>query len=431
MKNSLYLCVNILLLLIITCICLNCAKSNPKPVWNYSTIDVTGLNPLISEAKAINLDVYIDATTSMQGFTVNPNSSYNKFLGEIETAANTSWEKTSIKYFKFGTRIKSIDRNEFLKAKMASFYSEKGIYEETKIDSVIYKTDLSRLSIVVTDLFQTESDINSIVIQIKNRCFAKNIQIAVMGIQSFYDGKVFDAKVPAYRFASKENDVKTYRPFYAIMFGEPENMLRLFSSLKSKSFINERNFVLISKYLVNKYVTKLTKTKDSKDISVRKSDDGKNIFEFTMKEKSLEGNLQLDVSYETNKYTYHFYPQRLEIQSSKKVLLRDSAIISDSCSANDIKIIDMKCYDEKISAILHLTVPETPGIYSYNSCLQLPIIGGYTIPDWVREFSSENPNPKKDANKTLNFEKFINDLIQANIAVVKPKVAKMYITVKH
>jgi len=431
MKNeSLRIC-EIFLFLLVVILFIGCGKKKPEIKWDYSNKDIIGSDLGQSELNFINLDVYIDATTSMQGFAVNPNNAYNKFLEEIETAANTAWEKTDVKYFKFGTNIKRIERNEFLRAKFPGFYSDRGIFEKTKIDSVIYKTDLSRLSVVVTDLFQTEGDINSIVLQIKERCFSKNIQLAILGVKSYYEGKVFDAKVPSYKFVSKMDDEKTFRPFYAIMFGEPQNILRLFTALKNKPFVKEENFILISKFLVNKFETKLTKTKESKSLSMRKSEKGPNTFEYTLKENARGGKFDLELSYDRMKFTPQFDPSLLELEVFSKRNLNKAKEKIDSSYSRDLRLIGLKHDENKINSALELELENEPGIFSYRVYLQLPAIGGFIIPDWVKEFSSENPSPSKDANKTLNLEKFITNLIQANISISRTKIAKFFITIRH
>ena len=429
MKKNLY-CFIFIILVFILFINISCEKRNEKSLWDYSFTDVTGNIKGNKDKDTINLDIYLDATTSMQGFAVNQNSAYNKFIEELESAANITWKKTDVKYFKFGTKVKPIGRAEFLSARTPLFYKEKGIFEETKIDSVIYKTDISRLTIVVTDLFQTEADVNSIVLQIKNRCFLQDIQLGILGIQSFYDGRVYDAKVPAYNFVSKEGDEETYRPFYAIMFGEPENMIRLFSVLKNKPYVKEKNFILISKHLISRFDTRLTKSKESKELSIRKSENGPNTFEFSLRDETRRSKFDLEINYKQKENTYGFIPSKLELETFSKTILKENKNSLNNNYSHNVSLSTLVNNDNKINSVLDINIPKAPGTYSYCIYIRLPLSGGYIVPEWVMQYSSDNPNPLKDSNKTLNLEKFISDLIQANITVSKPKIAKIYLTIK-
>lgn len=412
---------------------------NGKPAvihWNYSDVEVVGPN-LSSNPSSINIDIYVDATTSMKGFAVNPNSIYNKFLDELEASVGSSWSKTELQFFKFGTKIKPIDRNGFLAAKTQPFYAEPGIFEKTNIDAVIDKTDASRVSVVITDLFQSEGDVNAIVLQIKDKCFTKNVQFAVLGIKSDYDGKIYDAKVLPYPFKSTSGDENTYRPFYALIFGDPANIEHLFESLKSKPFVKEENLLILPKYVIKNFDTVLAKTPDSKGLQP-KNNLGRNQFYFLMFSGSTSGTLKAEITFERNSRTPDFLVDKLELEVYKKVaLMGQQTDGSDPKTAQnngeptqDITLKEIKRDGNKISAILNLAINGSKGTYSYHVYLKTPAINGFLLPQWVKDFSSENPSPQSDSNKTLNFEKFISDSIRADLSIYQPKVANMYITIE-
>ena len=82
---------------------------------NYSDADVIGTP--YKKTDQISIDIYIDATTSMEGFAVNNSSKYSQFLDQLEASGMSAWKNADIKFFKFGQIIKPIDRTQFLSAK--------------------------------------------------------------------------------------------------------------------------------------------------------------------------------------------------------------------------------------------------------------------------------------------------------------------------
>lgn len=139
-----------------------CVDEFKKNKITYFDSDVTGTP--YKKTDQINIDIYIDATTSMEGFAVNTSSKYSQFLDQLEASSLSAWRNADINFFKFGQIVKPIDRAQFLSAKNdIKFYKEPGIFMTTYIDSVISKTDTKRLSVLITDLFQNEGDVNMMV----------------------------------------------------------------------------------------------------------------------------------------------------------------------------------------------------------------------------------------------------------------------------
>src|SRR4029078_13472765 len=109
----------------------------------------------------------------------------------LEASGMSAWKNADIKFFKFGQIIKPIDRNQFLSAKNnLQFYREPGIFKNTYIDSVVKNTDSKRLSVLITHLFQNEGDVNTMVEKIKEKCFANNIAVGILGIKTDFNGTV-------------------------------------------------------------------------------------------------------------------------------------------------------------------------------------------------------------------------------------------------
>lgn len=407
-----------------------CAEKKPAIVWDCFDKDIVSAKT--PRPENITVNIYLDATLSMQGFVSNVSSVYNKFLDGIESSIAAGWRKAEIRFYKFGTKIKEIDRKGFKAAESRAFYAKPGIFEKTNIDSVIEKMDRTQINVVITDLFQDERDVNSIMLNIKENCFAKGISVGILGIKSDFDGMVFDAKVPPYPYKSTIGKVETYRPFYVMIFGDQANIEHFFDKLKANPVVKEENFILISRYIINRYDVNLKKHPSFREITLRNRGDH-NQFNFILRaERGTEGIMIADISFDRNTRTPIFQDNRLTLSAYRKAVVSgQKEAPKDAIPTQDLTLKEVKRNGNKLSATLSLKLSDTEeGTYSYLVYLHPSLIDGFLVPQWVKDFSSDNPTAQKDANKTLNLEKFVSSLIRVNAAVSQPKVAKFYINVE-
>lgn len=407
-------------------ICVGCSKKYPEIKWEYSDNDVIGESP--NKQDQIDIDIYVDATTSMEGFAVNNSSTYSQFLDQVEASTLSAWKKADAKYYKFGQMIKEVDRAEFLTAKNdMKFYRERGVFLKTYIDSVVKRTDSTRLSVLISDLFQDEGDVNIMVDRIKEKCFARGVTVGFLGIKSEYDGKVFD--VPSYPkgFSLKTDD----RPFYAILFGNSYNMELLFESLKSKPFVKDENFLILSKYIIKSFNVSLVKTKESKTVNKKAPrEEVKNSFDFSMKEDGKEAAFDLEINLESLPRFPDFSEKALEIISYKKSISDPQKLSSDSVLTDDISIENIQRTGKKITATLKLNNRDPSGNYSYMVYLKANQLNGLLTPDWIKEFSTDDPVPGTPTeNKTYNLEKFISTLLVARSSITPIYIANFYVNI--
>lgn len=413
---------------------ISCTEKTPEIDWAYNNNEIFRKDTTLPDS--IRVDVYLDATMSMLGYIKNSNSVYNRFLKELETTAGVGWKAADVRFFKFGTRIKEINERQFKAANRSAFYREPGIFERTNIDLVLNQTDSSRVSVVVTDLFQNDNDVISMVRQIKDRCFKQNVRVAILGIASEFDGRIYDLArgVAPFNYKSQDGDPDSYRPFYALMFGDPKNIEHLFENLQSQSFVKEENFLVISPYLLHSLKLSLKKSRESKGLNniARKSSDPDNLFRFSLRDGHEEGVIETTVEYTRNMRTPDFNASRLELLTYKKQSRPgERNVVKDSSKTADIRMMEMtRSENGKLQGKLNLQPSGDKGYHSYLVMMNSDKINGLIVPQWVKAFSSPNPTPNQDANKTLNLEKFVNDLLRANLAISQPTVAKMYITVK-
>ena len=148
--------------------------------------------PVVSNAasESIDIDMYVDGTYSMAGYVNFPHSTlYSDGIKNIERTITSGWKKENIQYIKFGDGNEKLSRSQFLESNHPSFYQEL----DTSLQNVISGMDPNKMNIVITDLFQTNQDIDSLVMELKKQSFSDaGKALALIGIKSQFNGKIYD-----------------------------------------------------------------------------------------------------------------------------------------------------------------------------------------------------------------------------------------------
>lgn len=202
-----------------------CGKGNSKrgikapEIANYSKSD------------SIDVDVYIDGTASMGGYVNYPNNTiFVEGVKGIERTVTNNWKKETIQYVKFGDSFSQLDRESFLNFNKLEFYNQ----VDTRLEEVINILDDNKVSIIVTDFFQTNQDVDSLLISLKNKCFVKEKAFAVMGMKSQFNGKIYDIgkNLQSMQYCTTE-DKASYRPFYFLIIGNEDNVRKFLLAYKN------------------------------------------------------------------------------------------------------------------------------------------------------------------------------------------------------
>ncbi len=204
-----------------------------------------------AQQKSDNIDaaVYLDGTFSMGGYVNYPSTTvYSDGLKNIERTLTGTWKQEKIQYIKFGDSLQTLSREQFLQANSVAFYQEK----DTSLQIVVDSMDKNKLNILVTDLFQTNNDIDSLILSLKKACFADSIKaMALIGVKSQFNGKIYDVgkSSASFMYASKD-DKATYRPFYLLVIGN-EADVRAFTQNYAKSINDDKllKAALFSKHM--------------------------------------------------------------------------------------------------------------------------------------------------------------------------------------
>ena len=372
---------------------------------------------------SIRVDLFLDATSSMSGYAAAPGSVYLQFLDNLESAISGAWADDSVRFYKFGTTVRRIDRDEFRTAREAAFYRERGIFTTTNIDAVIDRVGPGRVGVIVTDLFQDDGDINVMVAEVKEHVFQENLAAGVLALGSPFAGRIYDAPGGPYDYSST-SDPSSLRPFYALMFGDAACLRRLNDALGSQPFISDEHFLLLDRRLVEDYDVALDKTRDSQELN-RRASPGENAFAFDVRPEGEGGTLEGTIVLAREAAAPDVNAARLDLEVFRKVR---SPQPTDSVRSDDLRLRSAERRGDTLGVTFDYTLGDE-GRYTYLARLRAGDIGGLVPPDWVRELSSTNPTAAQDPNKTLNLEKFVADLAQAAASAHRPVLAQFTLDV--
>ena len=227
---------------------------SPSPA---SSNDFTYLEKM-PVTKNLSVTVYVDGTASMAGYTnKNSPSVFKTLLKNSLLEILDKWDNHKIEFVRFG------DRDEKFKIEESKFEKE-DFYEDkdTRLDEVINKTDNKNLSIIITDLFQTNQHYTSLSNALETKCFGdqSDRSFAIIGVKSQFKGKIYDiANHAPIEYNSVEGNVATYRPFYMLVIGKDADVKvftyefdRKFKNAKAKVCLFTKEYGYDSKLALGK-----------------------------------------------------------------------------------------------------------------------------------------------------------------------------------
>ncbi len=422
MKNLYNFILGILLILFFV----GCGKSK-FPEWDYKAEreNIT----LVSDDQMLDIDaeIFADATVSMSGFSTDPNSRYNKFIDDLSSVVQTAFKSSKVKFFRFGANSTEIAEAKFLEAKKPSFYSE----SLTNIDEVIKQTKKTKISIVLTDLFQDQKNLIAVVTNLKTSCLEKGLSLAILGIASEFDGKVYDANVAPFDYKTTEKSPATFRPFYAFMIGSDVHLEKFYKNLAGKNPGYKDNFILITNKYVSNFEVVVDKDKESKGLKKKRSDDNDpfNSSHFwVMSTPSQKFNLVWKLQFPG--YVPPLNSENIKFVVKKQVYDPKSESYSKE---EDTKDLQIKVTDgtpgSKITSAVVTSESISKGTSGYKIFMEVDPDTRVSLPKWVTNFSSDDPSPSRGPNKTLNLEKFVSDLIKASWVLGQPKLGVAFLTI--
>ena len=196
----------------------------------------------LNAPEQIDTDIYFDATVSMKGFTTlatgNVYLTLPDLLGDLCGATGT------VKFHSFGEQIHVLEGRNHRRFATPDVYVE----PITAVANVVDVADPNHLSIIVTDLFESDSDWSNVTQKFRDKFFANGLAVAVIGIRNSFYGEIFDVGLNAAKFNYNSWDnPDRYRPFYLLVAGRDDvvkNFLRRFN--EQQTWANDTVYLLLS-----------------------------------------------------------------------------------------------------------------------------------------------------------------------------------------
>ncbi len=196
---------------------------------------------------AVNFAFFVDGTDSMRGYVLPGagTSAYQELLRTLQDAV-VQFDQYAEKTYKFGNQTPVVvERRLHVAAGSADFYRDVGGYTqvETVLNDRFAPPATNRLTVVITDLFQKDTDVTGLTRRLKTRYFAKGLAVGVVGIKTSFLGRVYDLDS-----RGSTSDVRGSRPVYALVIGTYANVAHYFDALKkgSTSLSRDGRFVIFT-----------------------------------------------------------------------------------------------------------------------------------------------------------------------------------------
>lgn len=369
-------------------------------------------------------DIIIDATPSMRGFT---NSSEYQNLITLGLA-NAPSQETSLTYYQLTTAIsdgiRAIDSK--MRAAEPAFYASGNTNLQTAIDSVAP----GELTVIITDLFQSNADMNAVSRSIIRHAFANDMALGITAARLPFDGRVYDLPPNSRSFAYKGK-----RPVYGLVIGAPRAVSNYLENLRRYISSEEYNFLLFSPRIAER----------SAWAEVRSTDTATNLVQVAPKaDTPLRRERTFGIRIRDNNQ-----PARLDAKFSMKVLPDVSPLLDFSAiNARTTRVWkydgEKGGYDQKFQGsntaedafqaqvvrgdsanMLRLeTSPQDlrRGRYVFNFIAE---VQEWRMPEWVsnwtlppEQFDAETP----DGSKTANLRPFLLNVGASLTDTEKPQV---------
>jgi len=198
--------------------------------------------------------VYVDASASMRGFAVPLASRYRHLLRRLENSLLTGWGDSAIRLARFGESIQPIPERPGLElASQPYFYND----PVTKIEEPLGAVEPGELTVVVTDLLQTNGNMSFLAGTLLRNLLPSRLSLGIWGLRSEFNGTVYGAEWQGPTFTYRtSNDPEILRPFYMLVIGRREDVLR-YARVISRAYkqfkeVSTDTFLLLAPEVVEK-----------------------------------------------------------------------------------------------------------------------------------------------------------------------------------
>ena len=380
----------------------------------------------LTAPEKINTDIYFDATVSMKGFTTL--AAGNVYLTLPDLLGDLGGAMGETNFFAFGEEIHPLDRVNYRRFTTPEVYTE----PITAVANVIDRADMNHLSIIVTDLFESESDWSNVTQKLREKFFANHLAVAVIGIKNSFHGEIFDVGLNAAKFNYDSWDnPDRFRPFYLLVMGRDDFVkifLRKFN--ERQTLPNDTCYLLLSENL----------TENPSDFSSFELGDVENFYSddtLGLDGRTKEFGLDKFADAASFMISWQYQPplgacslDLSEVDTSVEIFSVDGEDWTPR-NKNDVRVTLLK--DDRQAQSFLLKVSLTPenslveGKLNFVRIKVMPTERGYKLPPWIDLWSVNVDASAKsfDGSKTVNLSRLLGSLKDSVFAASRPALMQI------
>ena len=396
----------------------------------------------------VDVDVYLDATVSMQGFTTLAAGNVYRALPDLLDELGNSMG--TVKFYSFGAKIQPLEGRDYRRFTTPAPYVE----TITAIANVVDAADTSHLSIVVTDLFESDADWSNVVNKIRDKFFKNDLALGVIGIKNSFSGKIFDVGLNAVAFDYDSYDYDyRFRPFYLLLMGKESDVRDFMEKFKERQTLpNATEYLLLVKNLSalsNKLAEQEILEMDNlfREDKFKVTDEG--VRELGIKSLSDPATLRVQFKREVPLGACPFTPELIgnvkiftpaqndwqpsaEKEFSVKVA---SPTDEEQSPPEDVELYAELKPVEETDDVFTLKLIFVPDRVLNREEINLmnvsvsPTSKSYKLPDWVAKWSMPNvdvaPN-EFDGSKTINLTRVLGSLKDSLYSTESPNLINLH-----
>lgn len=400
--------------------------------------------------------VYVDASASMRGFTVPPAARYLHFLKRLEYCLLTGWADSAIRLARFGESIQPIpDRPGLELALQPNFYND----PVTKIDEPLGTVQSGDLTVVVTDLLQTNGNMTFLVRTLLKNLLPNRLSLGIWGLRSEFNGTVYGAEWQGPTFTYRTtNDPKSLRPFYMLVIGRREDVLR-YVSVISKAYpaASTDSFLLLAPEVVEKPLEwkvmgpgRLTGVRASSEV-VLPGKRGVGFGSFLLERNAVSALIPAELEYLKVAHVPGVNFQSLERQVRQVKFFRRTNFFfieklrgpvepsPEAAGALRFELSEAKSSPGRLAVTVRVETKKLrlEGVYvfEYRPTLKVET---FNLPAWYSEWSMEpeqlaaySQNPATfDGSRTPGLTEFVRTVWAAMVREYSPELGSLYLYIK-
>ena len=313
-----------------------------------------------------------------------------------------------------------------------------------RIDKVIERAKASNLTLIVTDLFQNNADVNLLIKKLNDKFINKNLAIGILAVKSAFKGKVYCVGLKGHSFYYSTERLKPakLRPFYIMMLGKYQDIRHLYENMEANGLdqIQEKKFLIISPSLVKRLSTfsgsTLTDISDIKEMNtiVGYGEAGPEVKQFYLRGYPESAYFQAAIPMDQLPHSVNLNLNDIRTETS---IYHYESQQFQKCATDTIPLT-MHNFSTTRSAI-HFTTSIQPslfpskGIFCFKTTLR-PGKKSLSLPKWVKQWdmnqnliSKWKKEPGKfDGSTTMNLKNFLNNILQIMQQKFNPKLATLY-----